>query len=144
MLLGVALLFSGCAARGAARNPQYPPRAPGCKLAMTGASTPGVAAWDDLGVAEVPCHISTAIAQCMSQLRAQACRMGGDLLYNIPARPLRPRDEILLFRGQVAHTRAGDAGAAKKEKADEEPAPDNGPVVPIGSRPPATSDGGSG
>jgi hypothetical protein len=140
-----ALLLAGCAARGMAPNPKYPPRPAGCKLAVIFDATPPVP-WDDLGVAEVACHINTGQPQCIGQLRTQACRMGGDILYDVPRSPLRPRDEVLLFRGHVAHSRAPDAGAksAKPQDKEEEPPPESGPVVPIGSSPPPAPDAGPG
>src|SRR5213592_22660 len=76
---------------GAAGGAKYPRRAPGCTLAVSHEVTPaGGGAWDDLGIAEVACHINTAYPQCFDRLRAEACRLGGDLLYNVPQKPLRP------------------------------------------------------
>ena len=78
--------------------------------------------------------------------------MGGDILYNVPHKPFRPRDQILLFRGQVAHTRAPGAKHERdsdddrpKPKDEDTPPPASseesaGPVVPLPSaHPPGAS-----
>jgi hypothetical protein len=113
---------------------------------MFGSPTPtGIAAWDDLGVAEVACHINISSAECISRLRAEACRMGGDILYNIPSSPLRPRDELVVYRAQVAHTRA--AAAKQESKKTDEPAPPAEPAAtssnPIQPLPHAPVDAGT-
>ena len=99
---------------------KYPRRGPGCELAVYHTSVPGVTAWDDLGIAEVACHISLSVSQCMQNLKAEACRLGGDLLYNVPRKPLRPQDQVLLYRGQVAHTRVGVPSERDRHQDDDE------------------------
>ncbi len=118
-LLGVLslLILGTCAGPRQAHNgaaaPRYAPRPPTCPLDLLHAAVPSVAAWDDLGVAEVTCHIDIGLEQCLRQFRAEACRMGGDFVYALPEKPLRPREQAVVFRGRVAHTRA--PGAASPE-----------------------------
>ena len=114
---------------------RYPRRASGCDLAIYYSPVPGVAVWDDLGVAEAACHISDPVAECLRRLKAEACQLGGDMIYNVPRKPLRPRDQVLLYRGQVAHTRAG---APKKFEDPDLPSAASaeesaGPIVPLPS-----------
>jgi hypothetical protein len=75
--------------------------------------------WDDLGGAEVTCHLDVGSGECLRRFRAEACRMGGDLVYALPEKPIRPKEYAILFRGRVAHTRAaaerGDAGTLSPE-----------------------------
>ena len=145
----ISMTVAACAAaRRGARTPgapSYPPRAPGCKLAVFESATPlGIAGWDDLGVAEVGCHINTAYPQCFDRLRAEACRMGGDILYNVPRRPLRPHDQLMVFRGRVAHTKE-KVPAEKEEPATPPPPPaSTGPIEPLVAPPPAPVDAGAG
>jgi len=56
--------------------------------------------------------------------------MGGDILYDVPARAARPVERGMIYRAKVAHTRS-------TVKKDEEPAPDagSGPIVPLSSAP---------
>jgi hypothetical protein len=138
----------GCAGAGGSSgsgNAKYPRRSPGCELATFYTPVPGVVAWDDLGIAEVGCHVSTSIAECLNSLKAEACRMGGDIMYNIPRKPLRPRDQLMVFRAQVGHTKAG----APKKASDPDmpppasPAESAGPVVPLGAAADPTSPQGS-
>ena len=150
-LLGAAFFCLTCST-APPPTVKYPRRGPGCELVVYHTSVPGVQAWDDLGIAEAGCHVSLSLSQCMQNLKAEACRMGGDLLYNVPLKPLRPQDQVMLFRGQVAHTRSGipdkrdrhhdeeddNPGAPKKQPEPEpEPPPPASPeeagqpVVPL-------------
>jgi len=121
---------------------KYPRRRPGCHLEIFYTPAPrGIAAWDDLGVAQVGCQIDTPQPQCLRRLMEEACRMGGDILYNVPEKPLRPSDQVLMYRAQVAHTLVKDG------KPDEGPPPiepDAGPVEPLVPKAIPTADAGAG
>ena len=132
----MTLALSACAAAPAAPS-KYPRRGPGCEIALYRTAVPGAAAWDDLGIAEVACHVSSSLSQCMQLLKAEGCRMGGDMIYNIPREPLRPQDQVMVYRGQVAHTLPGNP---HKESDDADLPPPaskeeaSGPVVPLTGR----------
>jgi hypothetical protein len=53
--------------------------------------------------------------------------MGGDIIYNVPRKALRPVERGMVYRAIVAHTRE------TKKKEEDGPAPDagSGPVVPL-------------
>ena len=104
-LVCLAAPLAGACASGprAIASREYPPRPPNCGLTITSSTKPEVPAWKDLGVAEVVCHISVSMPECVQRFHAAACQMGGDLVYDSPRRPLRPADQALLFRGRVAH-----------------------------------------
>lgn len=137
LVLGAA----GCHTAGAP-SPQsaseapgkYPRRASGCDIAVFHTAVPGAEVWDDLGIAEVGCHVSLPMGQCLAMLKAEGCRLGGDMLYNVPRSPLRPSDQVMVLRGQVAHTRPGKA-AKRQDDADLPPpasaAEQAQPVVPL-------------
>ena len=142
----LALLLAGATACRTAGMPsdvppgKYPRRGAGCDLTLYHTAVPGAAAWDDLGIAEVGCHVTMPIGQCLAMLKAEGCRLGGDMLYNVPHSPLRPSDQVMVFRGQVAHTRAG---VTKKDEDADLPAPASAaeqaqPVVPLTGAGPAT------
>ena len=145
--LGLSSLLA-CASGPAAHTDQataarYPRRPAGCELAVYHTPVPGVPVWDDLGVAEANCHISSTAVECIRMLKAEACRMGGDIIYNVPRKPFRPRDQVLQYRGQVAHTRAG---APKKDEDPNLPPPASpeeaaGPVVPLPAAPSTDTSG---
>jgi hypothetical protein len=133
----IVLVTWSCATPGAATR-KYPPRPAGCELSFYSTPVPGVAAWDDLGVAEAACNINESTSECVRGLRAEACRMGGDIVYNVPRKPLRPRDQVLLYRGLVAHSRA--ATITPKPTLPEPSASEADsarPVVPLGAAEPA-------
>jgi len=146
LALSFACLLCTCATRNASRtrnsaNAKYPARAPGCKIALFHTPTPTVpSGWDDLGVAEVGCYLDDGENQCLQKLRAEACRMGGDVIYNVPKKPLRPEERAMVFRGTVAHTRPTEK--EKQVAREPEPPAETGPVVPL-STPAATADGGA-
>jgi hypothetical protein len=107
----------------------------GCKLILFDGPAPKLPAWDDLGVAEVGCHIDTPGPTCKQRLRAEACRMGGDVIYNMPKKALRPSDQVIVLRAQVAHTR----GNVKEANAEPPPPSDaDAGAAPIEPLPHAT------
>ena len=124
--------LAGCAtgsSTDAKAGPRYPRRRPGCALDVFYTPTPGVPAWDDIGVAQVGCHLDEGEIACLHRLRVEACRMGGDILYDMPRRAARPGEREMVMRARVAHTRA-----APGEKPDNVPAPaSHEPVIPIGA-----------
>src|SRR5262249_51727332 len=108
---------------------------------------PGVAAWDDLGIAEVGCQIETSRAECMARLRAEACRMGGDILYDMPKKARRPYEQAIVYRARVAHTRVLDAKPEKDEATKDaelrRPATEEesaGRVIPLGTPAPGSAE----
>jgi hypothetical protein len=123
--LSLVAVVAACSA-SSAHDPRYPRRPPGCALSVYHA-LPEVAVWDDLGLAQVDCYLDESEIACLGRLHTEACRLGGDILYNVPSKASRPVERGMIYRAQVAHTRP-----AKKN--DEGPAPDtSGPVVPLTS-----------
>jgi len=123
------------------RNPnaaKYPPRGRRCHVSVYDTPAPGVKEWDDLGMARVECPLDVGRVQCMARLREEACRMGGDLLYDVPRRGSRPGEQAMVFMGHVAHTRvssdAGGLAADEGTDAGAEPTFDTrSPVEPLNS-----------
>jgi hypothetical protein len=161
LALAVPVALSATCAT-APKNPnasKYPPRARGCKIRVFHTPAPEVKEWDDLGIAHVDCYLDVGAVQCLQKLRMEACRMGGDMIYDVPKKPLRPTDQGMVYTGHVAHTKEKPNDGGKDEEADggagaadDEPTFEkNGPVEPIApvapqpSQPPAASppkDGG--
>jgi hypothetical protein len=124
----------------ATRSPlavKYPPLKPGCALSIYHTDLPGVQDWDELGKVEVICHIDDTDQTCFNRLRAEACRMGGDIIYHLPVKPWRPKEEALGYRALVGHRRTPrekDAGPPDVDPMMPPPAsPEEsaGPVVPL-------------
>ena len=145
-----ALLVAGALAAvtltcATSQNPnaaKYPPRGRRCHVSVYDTPAPGVKEWDDLGIARVECPLDVGRVQCMAQLREEACRMGGDLLYDVPRKGSRPGEQAMVFMGHVAHPRLSDAGEpAAGEAADagaESTFDTTSPVEPLASGPSVT------
>jgi hypothetical protein len=117
---------------------KYPPRPGGCNVRLFHAAAPDVKEWDDLGMARAECYLDVGAVQCLKRLRMEACRMGGDLLYDVPKKPLRPTEQGMVYTGHVAHTKENAAGAGKDndrdrggDTGDPEQGQDAGPVAPV-------------
>jgi hypothetical protein len=138
----MALLAWTCASTQNPNAAKYPPRGRRCKVHVYTGSTPGVKDWDDLGIARVECPLDVGRRQCMGQLIEQACRMGGDLLYDMPKKGQRPGEQALVYQGHVAHTKVtADATAPEEDAAaDTEAAFDTtSPLEPLAPVPAATA-----
>jgi hypothetical protein len=123
-LTAVLAIALACSSKG--RNTRYPRRAPGCPLIVYNGLPNG--AWDDIGVVEVGCYLDESEIACLGRLRTEACRMGGDIIYNVPKRAMRPVERGMVYRAMVAHSR----DAKTHDEAPAEPAaPDagSGPVM---------------
>ncbi len=109
---GLAAVALTCATARSPNAAKYPPRPRGCRVHVYDGAAPGVKDWDDLGIARVECPLDVGRVQCMARLREEVCRMGGDLLYDVPRKGARPGEQAMVFQGHAAHTRAPEAGAA--------------------------------
>lgn len=128
-LLTAVLAALACSSAGSGSstgNPRYPRRAPGCPLQMFN-GLPEVKVYDDLGMVQVDCYLDESEVVCLSRLRTEACRMGADIVYNIPKKAARPVERGMVYRAQAAHTR-------DIKKQDDTPAPvdaGSGPFEPL-------------
>jgi hypothetical protein len=130
--LSIASSLVVACATGSTTAVKYPRRKPGCAIAIIHEAVPPVREWDDIGLVEVGCYLDEGPGTCLTRLKAEGCRMGGDMIYDVPKRPARPNERAIVYRGHVAHSKT----TAKPEP--EEPAPASGPVVPIAA--PATTE----
>jgi hypothetical protein len=120
-LVAACSLAAACSG-SSGRDARYPRRRPGCELAVYNSLPTG--GWDDIGVAEVGCYLDESEITCLGRLRVEACRMGGDIIYNVPRKALRPVERGMVYRAMVAHTRAGketDDGPTAALDAGSEP-----------------------
>ncbi len=129
-----------CAGPKGARR--YPRRSPGCALKIFHTPMPEAVIWDDIGPLEVGCYLDEGESICLSRLRTEACKMGGDMIYAVPKRAFRPTERAMVYRGVVAHSRE----MPKEKEADDKPAEaqavdagSGGPIVPLA---PAAGSGG--
>ncbi len=141
-LLALALAMAMNCATTNPNAAKYPPRPGGCKVRVFHTPAPDVKEWDDLGIAHVDCPLDVGSVQCLRMLRMDACRMGGDLLYDVPKKPLRPTEQGMVYTGHVAHTKerpedAGQENAGKDNDdggvggLDQPEGQSSGPVQPV-------------
>jgi hypothetical protein len=118
LLLALPAFALALAMSCATANPnagKYPPRPGGCKIRVFHTPVPDVKEWDDLGVAHVDCPLDVGTLHCLRRLRMDACRMGGDILYDVPNKPLRPTEQGMVYTGHVAHTKERPAETGKDD-----------------------------
>lgn len=144
---GVPLALSACATTPPNPNAaKYPPRPRGCRVHVVHAPAPDVKEWDDLGIVHVDCPLDVGAVQCLERLREEVCHTGGDLVYDVPKKPLRPTDQGMVYAGHAAHTKEKPEAPEKEESApkDEGEAPeDRGPVQPLPSAAAPAADAGA-
>jgi hypothetical protein len=135
MAIVLTALAAATCANGSTTGAKYPRRSPNCPIRIIHGPTPTVAEWEDLGMAEASCYLDDGPSTCLMRLKAEGCRMGGDMIYDVPKHPERPTERAMVYRGHVAHTKVAEK---KPEPPAEEPVDAaSGPVVPIGVAPPA-------
>ena len=89
--------------------------------------------WDDIGPLEVGCYLDEGEVTCLHRLRTEACKMGGDMIYAVPKRALRPTERAMVYRGMVAHSRETPPKPDDDDKHSEAHPGDagSGPVIPL-------------
>lgn len=141
VMVASSALALTCATSNDPMRAKYPPRGARCNVHVYNSPIPGVKEWDDLGVVRVDCPLDLGRVQCLRRLREEACRMGGDLLYDVPKKPARPSEQGMVYAGHVAHTRAVDGGAADGDSetagGDQDGFDKTSPIEPLAPAPPA-------
>jgi hypothetical protein len=149
-LAGVVAVIATLACSGSSpRDPSYPRRAPGCALQISN-GLPEMKLYEDIGPVQVDCYLDESEVACLGRLHTEACRMGGDIVYNVPKKALRPVERGMVYRARVAHTRDANRDGKKADDAPAAPPPADGgpapvePLLPAANKPgaPPAADGG--
>jgi hypothetical protein len=98
------VLLAGCGGKPKTES-RYPARPEGCDVKMFHGKIAGIR-YDDIGRVDALCGTDIPVSECLKELRNQTCKLGGDLVYDVPDEPLKPSPDKILFVGRVAHTRA--------------------------------------
>jgi hypothetical protein len=94
------LLAVGCAA--AVVDPRHPPLPEGCPVQIF-ENTPPMPT-DNLGTVRARCGLDISRDDCIRELKDQACRLGGDVVWGVELAP-RVVDEKNEWSGRAAHTK---------------------------------------
>jgi hypothetical protein len=95
-------------------DPRYPPQPEGCKVMIFNGPVPSTVKFDHLGRVDMICGELIAHSDCMRALMDEACKLGGDILYDIVG-PTKPAPDKVKYDGRVGHTRiAASAPAASR------------------------------
>jgi hypothetical protein len=103
-LLPVLLSFFMAACGGAKTDPRYPPLPEGCDVKVFRGKVTGLV-YDDIGRVDSICGNDIGREQCLLELKNQTCKLGGDIVYDVPDEPEKPSPDKMRYTGRVAHTR---------------------------------------
>ena len=94
-------LIAGCASPPP-KDTQYPPRQPGCEVQIY-PDVPPVPT-DNIGPVSASCDDITSDADCMRELKDQACKLGADVVWGVSDNPTKQAGKKKFF-GRSAHTK---------------------------------------
>jgi len=109
--LVVIAVLASCGG-GPKTDPRYPPRPDGCDVKVFRGKVAGIT-YDDIGHVDSICGTDLGPEECLKELKKQSCKLGGDIVYDVPDEPLTPSPDKIRYTGRVAHTRAASGGATK-------------------------------
>ncbi len=100
----VLLAAAAACNSGPKTDPRYPPQPPGCDVKLFRGKVVSLT-YDDIGRVVSICGIDISPESCLKELKNQTCKLGGDIVYDVPEEPLKPSPDKIKFTGRVAHTR---------------------------------------
>ncbi|HMI83868.1 MAG TPA: hypothetical protein VK550_07220 [Polyangiaceae bacterium] len=106
MLVIAVLASCGGSAKTDAR---YPPRPEGCDVKVFRGKVAGIT-YDDIGHVDSICGSDLGPEACLAELKNQTCKLGGDIVYDVPDEPNQPSPDKISYTGRVAHTRTAGRG----------------------------------
>jgi hypothetical protein len=113
LMFAVGLLAS-CG--GAAKtDSRYPARPEGCEVKIFHGKVAGIT-YDDIGRVDAICGNDLGTEECLKELKNQTCKLGGDIVYDVPDEPQKPSPDKMRYTGRVAHTRIAGSSEAAKSK----------------------------
>jgi hypothetical protein len=85
-------------------DPHYPPRPEGCDVKLFHGKVDGIV-YDNIGHVDSICSEDMGRDKCIVELKNQTCKLGGDIVYDVPSDPEKPSPDKMRYTGHVAHTR---------------------------------------
>ncbi len=102
VLLGMAAVALAPACGGGGPPSKYPPQPEGCKVQVF-QDAPTMPT-DNIGPVNAYCSEQVGEDACLRELEDQVCKLGGDVVWGVPAQMRHESDKILVS-GRAAHTR---------------------------------------
>jgi hypothetical protein len=62
--------------------------------------------YDDIGRVDAICSKHIPANECVDELKNQACKLGGDIVYDVPDEPEKPSPDKVRYTGRVAHSKS--------------------------------------
>jgi hypothetical protein len=109
-LLSLTVAILSCASHKKT-DPRYPPQPVGCKVMIFRGPVASTVAYDNIGRVDMICGELIPDSDCLRGLMDEACKLGGDILYDVLA-PTKPAPDKIKYDGRVAHTRISAAPPA--------------------------------
>jgi hypothetical protein len=100
---------------GPKTDPRYPPRPEGCDVKVFRGKVTGIP-YDDIGHVDAICGNDLGPDVCLQELKNQSCKLGGDIVYDVPDEPDKPSPDKMRYTGRVAHTRVAGSAETGKTK----------------------------
>jgi hypothetical protein len=104
--LGALLAAALAACTAPKTDPRYPPREPGCAVRIYKGPVPSTTPKHDIGRVESICTTDVPESDCMRTLMDQTCKLGGDILWDVPEIPEKPTPDKFRWVARAAHTKA--------------------------------------
>ena len=97
--------LSAIACGGSKTDSRYPALPEGCPVELFHGKVQ-TAKYDDIGRGDAICAKDIGVDACMQELKRQTCKLGGNIVYDVPDDPETPTPDKVRYTGRVAHTRA--------------------------------------
>ena len=95
LIVGLALTACG----GYRPAPSFPASQPGCEVTLYRGGLPDGVRVDELGDVAASCGKDAADSDCIRALQDEVCKLGGDVVYEVPKSPEPESETMLRYRG---------------------------------------------
>jgi hypothetical protein len=93
-------------------DPRYPPRPEGCQVMIFRGPVASTVKFDHIGRVDMICGALIPDSECLRGLMDEACKLGGDILYDV-LEPTKPTPDKIKYDGRVGHTRVASPASSR-------------------------------
>ena len=102
-ILGMGVLAASACGGGSKEPSKYPPRPEGCDVSLFH-GTPTMQT-DNIGPVSAICSDDVKEDDCIRTLKDEACKLGGDVVWEVPDKPTRTNSDKNRWTGRAAHSK---------------------------------------